>query len=391
MTNDIQRGIITLIKSAVTEQPGQLPEGFSLEEAFPIVQKHQIIPLAFDGAECCGVSRKTPTMRRMFQAYCRCSLCSEAQMEMAERIFGAFDQNGIDYMPLKGCNLKSLYPKPEMRQMGDADILIRMEQYPKIKPILLQLGFEELKENDYELKWGADQLQLELHKRIFPAESKRLCAYYGDGWRLGKRLKGSRYGMSAEDEFVYLFAHFAKHYRGGVGLRHVVDLWVYRRTHPQMDAAYIEQQLAELHLLDFFRNTCKLIAVWFESGEPDDLTDHMADFIFSSGSWGTLDYRKISDELKKNKRLVRSGKAKQSAMLRAVFPGVDEMKYRYTALQKAPFLLPVFWVVRWVRTLLFRREMIQKRQEMIDIVTDEKVTAYLDAMRYVGLVDYFGE
>lgn len=39
----------------------------------------------------------------------------------------AFDAGGIDYMPLKGSILKDLYPRHEMRMMGDADILIRME------------------------------------------------------------------------------------------------------------------------------------------------------------------------------------------------------------------------------------------------------------------------
>ena len=31
---------------------------------------------------------------------------------------------------------KKLYPKPELRVMGDADILIREEQYDKIKPVM---------------------------------------------------------------------------------------------------------------------------------------------------------------------------------------------------------------------------------------------------------------
>ena len=53
-------------------------------------------------------------------------------------------------MPLKGCNMKALYPSPELRVMGDADILIRVEQYDRIRPIIQSLGFEEYGDIFYE-------------------------------------------------------------------------------------------------------------------------------------------------------------------------------------------------------------------------------------------------
>ena len=63
----------------------------------------------------------------------------------------AFEKNGIAHMPLKGILMKQLYPRPDMRIMGDADILIRVEQYEKIKPLLEELGFAEKLESDHEL------------------------------------------------------------------------------------------------------------------------------------------------------------------------------------------------------------------------------------------------
>ena len=43
--------------------------------------------------------------------------------------FTIAEENGIDYLPLKGYNLKKLYPKPELRTMGDADVLIRLADF----------------------------------------------------------------------------------------------------------------------------------------------------------------------------------------------------------------------------------------------------------------------
>lgn len=96
-----QRGILTLMKSAVMQQPFSLPEGFSLEEAYPVIRKHHIVPMAFDGAVLCGIPRTHPVMGKLFQGYCRSLQISEGQLAMLAKLENAFQQNGIDYLPLK--------------------------------------------------------------------------------------------------------------------------------------------------------------------------------------------------------------------------------------------------------------------------------------------------
>ena len=65
-----QMGILALIKSAVTQTPQSLPEGFELEAAYPQICRHQIPTLAFEGALLCGISKENPAMRKLFQSYC---------------------------------------------------------------------------------------------------------------------------------------------------------------------------------------------------------------------------------------------------------------------------------------------------------------------------------
>ena len=43
-----------------------------------------------------------------------------------------------------------MYPKTEMRVMSDADILIRTEQYDKIRPIMVELGYSKGRGNAFE-------------------------------------------------------------------------------------------------------------------------------------------------------------------------------------------------------------------------------------------------
>ena len=76
-------------------------------------------------------------------------LRSEHQMRAIDHLFEAFEQNGIVYMPLKGCNIKKLYPKPELRSMGDVDILIHPEDHERIHSVMEEQGFQYIREDDH--------------------------------------------------------------------------------------------------------------------------------------------------------------------------------------------------------------------------------------------------
>ena len=140
--NTIEKGIITLLKSAVTGEAYPLPESFSLEAAGGIIQRQSLVPLAFQGAYNCKLLDQSELMQSYQLKYYQYLMKSEHQMRALERIFQAFEENGIEYMPLKGCNMKKLYPKPELRPMGDADILIHTDQHEKISTIMRKLGFD---------------------------------------------------------------------------------------------------------------------------------------------------------------------------------------------------------------------------------------------------------
>lgn len=387
---DTHRSIILLLKSAVTGERYPLPEGFSLEEAAAIGRKHHISSMLYTGAVNCGISSKDPLMQGLFQDYLHILMRSEKQLREISRITAAFDANGIDYLPLKGCNMKYLYPKPELRVMGDADILIRMEQYDRIRPIMENLGFTEKADTDHELVWDSAALHLELHKRIVPTYDKDFYSYFGDGWALAVKKSETRYAMEAEDEFLFLFTHFTKHYRyGGIGCRHVMDLWVWRRAHPDMDDRRIRDALEALHLLTFYDHICAMIDNWFGDGAGSEMTEHLTEFILSCGSWGTFANMVQSIALRdaRNSGTVRSNRLRN--LIRVLFPPVGVVAQRFPVLKKLPWLLPVFWPVRWVTALLFRRENIRREKQFQQTVSPEHVRAREEALKYVGLDFHF--
>ena len=116
----------------------------------------------------------------------RTALVAAKQENVTKELCDLFEANGIDYLPLKGCILRSLYPSPELRSMGDIDILIKIEQYKQIRSLLTVHGFRKGYESDHEYAWDKNDVHIELHKRLIPSYNKDYYAYYGDGWQLAK-------------------------------------------------------------------------------------------------------------------------------------------------------------------------------------------------------------
>ena len=387
-------GIILLIKSAITGEKHTLPEDFDFEAAAKVAKKHQITALFYYGALNCGISEDLPIMQKLFMLTCGLISLSERQNYELNNLFQKFDASKIDYMPLKGTLLKKLYPKSEMRTMSDADILIRTEQHDSIRPIMLELGFVEKIESNHEFVWEKKDIVIELHKRLIPSYNKDYYNYYGDGWRLAQLSSNNstRYEMSAEDEFIYNFTHYAKHYRdAGVGIKHIVDLWVYKINNPKLDDSYILSELKKLQLDVFYKNTMDTLEVWFGNGKLTEQTKLITQIIFGSGVYGTHEAHILSAAVKSSKTLGTAQKTRLVRILHTIFLPYSSMVNRYTILKKFPFLLPVMWLVRWFEALFIKKGAIKLNQQKLKILSVEKINDYQSALNFVGLDFNFKE
>ena len=388
--NVTQQGVIALLKAAVTAHPQPLPEGFALAGQREFIARHQIAAMIYEGATLCGIDPKESVMQSLFQRYCRAMQQSERQMAHFGRICAAFDEGQIDYMPLKGCRMKALYPKPELRTMGDADILIRLEQYDRVKPVMERLGFEKGIESDHELIWQTPGLKVELHKRLVPSYDQDYYAYYGEGWQLAKEKNGTCYAMTKEDQMVYLLTHFAKHFRGGgIGCRYVVDLWVYRRTNSDLDENYIVAELDKLRLKQFYCNVLALIDCWFGAGEENSTLEEMTEYIFASGSWGQMEKRLNASVLRESKHSKFAQSGKLVYLMRLVFPRASAISHEYKILQKAPWLLPVIWLIRPFHKVLIQGRKLSKKKKEYQTIDQNNLRQQQMFLNRMGLDYHF--
>ena len=393
--NDFEKGIIALVKSAITGTKVTVPENFNWQKAFELAEKHQIIPMIYYGVFNSDLTPPNEILSKLEMKTYYCIAVNTKQIFELERIFSAFDQNKICYLPLKGTLLKKLYPNPVLRQMSDADILIKPEQYVKIQEIMSGLGFTEILESDHELIWNKkNALHVELHKRLIPSYNKDYYKYYGDGWKVANPVatQTGRHEMSDEDNLIYLFTHFSKHYRdGGIGIRHMTDLYIFISKKDTLDKKYIENELVKLQLFKFYTNIISTMAVWFDGANENDMTDFITSKILGSGSYGTYSAHVAASALKATKpndsaKIVRSRKR-----LKMAFPPYQKMCLIYPFLKKWPVMMPFMWISRIVGAGVFKRKKIRQHEEMLSLMTDETISNYQQELDYVGLSFNFKE
>ena len=137
--------VLSIIKAALNETSADLGADFLIDEYIQFAHMQQIEALLITGLLKSRVALSADVRKLLYGA----SMVSSRQLNVLKHLYDVFDEHEIDYMPLKGCVLKYLYPSDELRSMGDIDILVRMEQYEDIRFLMLNEGYREGNESDH--------------------------------------------------------------------------------------------------------------------------------------------------------------------------------------------------------------------------------------------------
>lgn len=355
-------------------------------EVYELGKQQQVLTMLYAGIRATNTAVPQEDLKELKSAFCTSVMIEMTQQTELDRIMKEFEKNGIDYLPLKGMTIKKLYPDVSFRPMADADILIREYQYSKIQKILTQLGFIPVKESDHEYVWNREGvLLLELHKRLISTRNTDFYDYFGDGWKHARRCEEAKYRFQwrAEDEFIFLFAHFAKHYRAsGIGIRHMVDIAVYLREHSDMDMEYVVHELEQIGLKTFFGNVVETLQVWFQHKEETDVSENITAWLFENGVFENLENERIHSVLREglngSYRIM-----KVSYMLKRAFPTYKVMQDQYPFLTKHPLLLPVAWVFRICRILCSKDTKVEVRA--FNRLSAVRMGSYEQRLAEVGL------
>lgn len=357
---------------------------------FSIAEQHNIVSILAYGIRKGGYCLPEPWQAFFKQHLYAHLFMAEQQTQEFTAVFEEFEKQHLDYMPVKGILLRHLYPSPDMRRIADVDVLIRAEDFERYHAVMTKHGYQMECESNHEYVYNKPPFfRIEFHKSLIPSYNDDLYAYYRDGWSMAHRKADTgRYELSDEDHFIYLLTHLAKHYRdGGIGIKSVIDIFLYQTT-VSMNQAYVKEQLKRLNLSEFSEHLFDMIQVWFEEKSENEMTRSMTEFILGSGEYGSFENKARAETIRSapNQDLEKVGKGRYRRM---IFPEYKTLKNKYRYLEKMPVLLPVCWVHRWGKGV-FGRHFVKFAKQRADSISGRELKSYDEHIRQVGLDIYNG-
>ena len=318
----------------------------ALDSAIVIAKKQEVSGLLFEGLSRAELALPPEVQSTLLLRAAAELRHVETQCRSFATLAGAFEERGIDYIPLKGAALRPLYPRPELRVGRDVDVLVRPSDLERaVECALSALKAKTVFRSDHDVSLvSADGVHFELHfsllEKGFGKES-----VLARPWEVARSQGSHCYQLPDDVQLCYLFSHIAKHLRhGGCGVRPLLDVYLFSACHPEsLESAF--SLLAPMCLDEFARTLLSDARTFFTQGEWSEEQRRLCAFFLSNGSFGTF----------RSHAALREAQGKRKAPTRFFFsralPPYSHMVVLFPILRKLPVLLPFCWVIRGTRLL----------------------------------------
>lgn len=386
--------LIHLLCCAIKEtSPSKFPSDFEFGEFFEFCRFHKLENIVYVMLKKTDMSHiAEEDIKKLESVYFHTLMISATQQHYQDRVEKTFEENGIDYLALKGKEISLLYPKDVVRQSSDFDIYVGSENAARAKELMQSIGFEIMNysedENHDEYiinKWVLCELHRVLIQGNYPW--KKGCNKIVEDLTL---LDGTShcYKMSKEDFYVYNLAHAAKHMKfSGIGIRAFLDMEViYRKYKDSFDYDYLDAKLTECNLKEFNKNTRLLCEYWFDGKEDvSSAIKTFASYVVSSGWVGTPEQAAATEAAMNAGKTNSTMFAKMKKCIDIVLSPYETMVERYPVLKKHKWLTPLYRVRRVVSAVIKKRDLIKSVTDTISESSIDEGREILKFKESIGL------
>lgn len=353
------------------------PENISSKFIYKLSVRNAVQGILYLAVQSGAITLSSEIQAKLQKSYMAILAREATQQEEIEYIRNVFNEENIEFMFLKGTHLKSLYPTSQMRFMVDMDILVKEESMDKGGELILARGFTQEMNNGKDIVLVKKPfLTIELHKMLF-VEEYFMHDYFSSVWDRVEKSSDFEYKMPANDLYVYTLAHLAEHYlEAGSCFRPLMDLYLMEKSYDNLDFDYINEQFKVIGIDKFAMKIRQLYKCVFDGAEYNDDLITMENYIVFGAPVNNAS--EVS-------RAVRTSKSKSERFLESAFPKLKHMKLKYPILEKRPFWLPIFWVVRFFEFVFLKKESIKQKQSAIKNVDNESENIMKDIFEKSGL------
>ena len=364
---------LSLLKSSLKNEKydGEKIDFEDLVYIYKMSEIHHVVPMIYNAAynedffkECDANFQamfKSSAFRYIFSQIQRTNHFLEVYKKLSEK--------NIKILVFKGIIFRNMYNNPDDRISSDEDILIKKEDYEKVKEFFLSEGFEFIDKGEECAYFSKSTgLCIEVSTSLFSHESKaygHLNKLFEDVFEKSIKINIDKIDiltLSHEQHLIYIVFHNMKHFlTGGFGIRHVADFSKYIETYGEyINWEKFWSDLKDLNYDTFALNLIEISLKYlgFNNDKityPDNITsfdelknsqkyyinsESLINDILDAGVFGASTMDRKHTALM---TLDAVEDKKKSNRLKAVFPNVNYLKDNYTYLQKYPILLPVAW------------------------------------------------
>ena len=236
-----QQVLISLLKKSLFCVDAEILDEVNWQEVYEEANFQSVIPIVYDATV--GIENIPQDVLKKLKAHTIAVMVnndsvSKVQKEVCELL----EKNKINYCILKGLSVARYYNNPELRTLGDVDILVSNKEFAKAKSVLLERGYvltEE--ENNYHCALRKNDVTLELHFSMstFPEtklgdELKQTLENATDSIVKTTSAGVEFYSLDNLYQAVSLLLHIERHLiADGIGLRQLLDFGVFVKENPE--------------------------------------------------------------------------------------------------------------------------------------------------------------
>ncbi len=343
-----EKAVLDIIRGVLLGEP--LPESVDWQTVAMVLKQHHMEGFLYHAARGRADVPKE-VLQKAQNIYFATMGQQIQQTHYASLIFEGLKEAGIPYMPMKGTCLRPLYPYPELRLSCDVDFLFPPQHRERVREILEGLSFRLDGQWFHHDMYSLGAVTVEPHFGLCDRDPVGE-AYYAHVWDRLKTDDGILYYFTVEEFYIFLLYHAYKHMcEGGAGIRSVLDLWIFNRAHPSMDRDAVSLGCEKLGMTKFLSAIERLMGVWFDGNPSDEDSEVLSSYIFEGGAYGTTLQGAEMHAVRELSNNTSAGKARWQHLLGRFLLPYPKMRLRYPCLKKLPFLLPLFWVIRWLGVL----------------------------------------
>ncbi len=297
--------------------------------------------------------------------------------------------DGHRYFMVKGAEVARLYPIPELRSMGDVDVIIPIDEREAVHQALINSGFRFQNEADGEWSYTKDGFLFEVHDALVHRREE-LCVlvnYFSDVWEYVSNNQ-----LDWSYHLIYLIEHLRHHFVSqGVGFRQFMDVAVVCKK-CNIDWSFVEKELKKINLFDFATTVFAFNKKWFNIDVAIKTADLSDDFyvlatqkIFADGVFGfNNEENKVADvAARMHYQKKNQGEARNKFLSQSFFPSYEYMcRLPYcNYIIKGKFLLPIAWIHR-----IFYRIFSKSARDNLRLqISSKKITDRMDMFHKWGL------